>query len=158
MIPNFQKKFYPDQKLNGNCKAKQQGFSIVRGSDEYFNVSLNYNCALNADKSGKILDFDVDSHFNIRGVANAGHIDLIVSHAEFNASYYRTGEYSVENVELANYYLNSTSWSVRGTKTFGSNFSVIARDYPHFEIHKNDFVVIYDSSQQATGRASLLTE
>lgn len=95
VIPALQKKFYPDQKLNGNCKAKSQGFSIIRGSDEFFNVSINYNCALNADKSGKILDFDVDSHFNVRGVANAGHVDFVISHADFNASYYRTGDYTV---------------------------------------------------------------
>jgi hypothetical protein len=83
----------------------------------------------------------------VKGVALSRNLDFTVAHADFNATYYQTGEYVVTNIELANYYLNSTAWSVRNSKVFGSNFSTIARDYPHFEISKDEYVVIYDSSQ-----------
>jgi hypothetical protein len=40
VIPALQKKFYPSNKLNGNCKALSNGFSFGRGSSETFNVSI----------------------------------------------------------------------------------------------------------------------
>jgi len=86
----------------------------------------------------------------VRGVPQPRHLDFIVTSAEFNATYYQTGEYFVSNKELADYYLNSTTWAIRGSKVFGSNYSTIARDYPHFEVTKNGYVIIYDSSQFGT--------
>lgn len=91
VIPALQKKFYPSNKLNGNCKALKDGFSIVRGSSETFNVTINYNCSLNAENAGKILDFGVASHLVLKGVAETRHVDLVVTHAEFNATYYGYG-------------------------------------------------------------------
>jgi hypothetical protein len=36
------------------------------------------------------------------------------------------------NTDLANYLLNSTLHSLRGSKVFGSGFGTAPRDYPHF--------------------------
>ena len=80
----------------------------------------------------------MSSFFAVRGVANPRHLDFVVSHADFNATYYQTGEYAVTNKELADYYVNSTSWAIRNSKVFGSNFSITARDYPHFELPKDE--------------------
>lgn len=97
VIPGLQKKFYPGQELNGNCKALQNGFSLIRGSIDTMNVTLKYNCTLNAVQAGKILDFSVDGLFVIRGHPQQRHLDFVVNHTELNATYYQTGDYAVVN-------------------------------------------------------------
>jgi hypothetical protein len=46
---------------------------------------------LNAENSGKILDFGVASNLVLKGVAETRHVDLVVTHADFNATYYGYG-------------------------------------------------------------------
>ena len=60
--------------------------------------------------------------------------------------YSSTSQYPISNMELANYYVDSTIHSLRGSRVFGSGFPTHTRDYPHLEVN-NDYVFIYDSSQ-----------
>lgn len=122
MIPGLQKKYYPNQQLNGSCKALSTGFDLVRGGTDSLNVTMNFNCSLYANLSDKIVDIFLNSTFNIVGRALTNSTDFIVGSAEFAAQYSPGSGYSIANVDLANYYLNSTAHSIRGSRVFGSGY------------------------------------
>ena len=145
VIPALQKKYYSNTPLNGSCKASKDGFSLIKNTIDTLNVTLQFNCSIGANSS-KIIDFHIDALFVVRGQPQERHLDFVVNHTEFVATYYPTGEYTVVNKELADYYVNSSSWAMLNTKVFGSNFSIVNRDYPHFEVSKDGYVIIYDSS------------
>lgn len=144
-IPGLQKKYYPDQKLNGECKALLNGFSLARGGTDFLNVTVNFECYLNGHGADRIVDIILNTSMSVTGVTKANYTDFNIKSMEYTAMYYPSQAYPIENKELVDYYMNSTIHSMRGSRVFGSGFPSQFRDYPHFEV-TTDYVFIYDSS------------
>lgn len=144
-IPALQKKFYPSDKLSGSCNALEQGFSLVRGGPSYLNVTINFGCALGVGKS-KVIDFTVNTVWQIEGAPAGKYIDFVVKNVYSNATYNQYQDFEVKNKALADWLLESCLMSSIKSKVFGSNFTTYTRDYPTFEVHKDNYTVIYDSS------------
>lgn len=145
VIPSLSKKFYPSDKLSGSCGASDQGFSLVRGGPTYMNVTIMFNCTLGIGKS-KIIDFVVTTLWQIEGQPSNKYIDFVVKNVESNTTYTTYQDFEVKNKPLADWLLESCLMSSKGSKVFGSNFTTYTRDYPEFEVHKDNYTFIYDSS------------
>jgi len=90
----------------------------------------------------------------IEGRPSNKYIDFVVKGVESKAVYNSYQEYEVKNKELADWLLESCLLSSRGSKVFGSNFTTYTRDYPMFEVHKDNYTFIYDSSHVRNSQLS----
>jgi hypothetical protein len=145
VIPALAKKFYPSDKISGSCVALEQGFSLVRGGPTYFNVTIKFNCSLGINRT-KFTDFSVNTLWFIEGRPSNKYIDFVVKGVESKAVYTTYQEFEVSNRELADWMLESCLMSSKGSKVFGSGFKTHTRDYPLFEVHKDNYTFLYDSS------------
>ena len=78
VVPNLQKKYHPNNKLNGSCKALKSGFDLVRGGIHSLNVTLSFNCSLNGNNTDKILDMEVKTNLTIGVSASTDKLDFVV--------------------------------------------------------------------------------
>lgn len=143
VIPVLTKKFYPSQKVSGNCNALEQGFNVTYGSPTYLNVTINFNCSLGVERT-KIADFNINAVFMVAGKPKARYIDFEIFDVDATPKFNSYQEFTITNEGLATWLLRDCLRSSRGTKVFGSNFTTYTRDYPNFEVSKDGYTLIYD--------------
>lgn len=145
VVPNLRKNFFPSDKIVGTCKALEQDYKLVRGGPTFFNVSLTFNCSMGIGRN-QIGLFTVKSLWEIQGKPSFKYLDFVVKNVTSSGQYQPYQGYEVKNEALANWMLESCLSSSIGQKVFGSNYTVYTRDYPQFEIDKDGYTFLYDSS------------
>lgn len=157
LINNLSRNFSARAILDGTCQAQKDNlkFSPAREFDSnVFALVTTYKCSLKGtDLSGstaQVMKFTIHTRVYISVEALVKSLDFkIIESTVDDISFEPVGNFYVTNFQLAQYRAEKVLSKVVGTKTFGSGFPTIAREFPKTRVNTN-WVFYFDNSHIGT--------
>ena len=132
-------------RLGGACNASDTYNSFKRYGINMYLVSVNYSCEIHSEVETKLMTFDAEVNFVIRLGLTYENLEVRIQNASAVPTFKASGEFVVEDKDLATFKINQVLGTIREQKTFGDGFPTWPRDLPHVEVLAN-YTLLYDSS------------